>query len=212
MTPLLGIDVSEYQGRPTWHLVHDSGHIFAAIKASEGLNYDDPEFKYNWRHAKERGIDRLAYHYLHPSFDGKAQASYLHASVRARGRFEPGDGVMLDLEETDGKSPAQVLACAEQFVMQILEETVAGVMLYTNYNFWVNVLRNPRSPILARCPLWQASWYSHPLPIDNWPNGPSFQQYAANGRVPGINNQVDLDWFFGTRDVLRALLSQGGRH
>lgn len=211
MTPLLGIDVSIWQGKIIWHEVADSGHHFAAIKATEGLAVQDPTFEYNWYHARRRGLDRLAYHYLHPNFSGKQQASFLHSTVRSKGRFEPGDGVLLDLEETDGMAPNQVIACAEEFVQQILHETVAGIMLYCNYDFWVNTLRNPRSPILAKCPLWQASWYAHPARIDNWPNGPSFQQYAANGRVPGVPNQVDLDWFFGTRQILRELLTQGGR-
>ena len=58
-----GIDVSRYQGAISWDLVQemrerDTRISFAFIKATEGLNNVDPEFKRNWRGAKKAGIDR----------------------------------------------------------------------------------------------------------------------------------------------------------
>lgn len=208
---IYGIDVSEYQGRIIWADVKSAGRDFAAIKATEGLGFEDPHFKYNWYHSKQRGILRIAYHFLRPELDGAQQASYLHSYVRANGRFEVGDGVMLDLEETDNQSPHKVITCAESFVQQILKETRAGVFIYTGFDFWHNQLGNPHSNILARCPLWQASWHANPLPLGNWPSGAALQQYAADGRVYGIVPQVDLDQFFGPFNTLAALCRVGGR-
>lgn len=211
MHPLLGVDVSTYQGQINWKQVAESGHSFAAIKATEGLGYIDPHFEYNWAHTKANDITRISYHFLRPEFNGAQQASFHHSAVRQHGHFAIGDGVMLDVEETDGYSAHHVVACAEAFVEEILKETQAGVFIYTGYYFWVSTLGNLRSGILAKCPLWEAAWHSAPLDITNWPNGPSLQQYAADGRVPGIPGQTDLDWFFGTKEQLHTLCKLGGR-
>lgn len=209
--PLLGTDVSDYQGHIDWKQYAASGYSFSEIKATEGLYDSGTTFPYNWHQSRANGVIRIAYHFLRPEYDGARQADILHRRVRNSGHFIRNDGVMLDLEEMDNQSPYAVVKCAESFVERILSTTECGVILYCNYDFWVNQLGNPRSTILGRCPLHQASWHSRPAPIDNWPSGPALQQYAADGRVPGIQNQVDLDWAFCDKRTLRALCRLGGR-
>ncbi len=44
-----GVDVSSYQGNPDWARVAGDGDVlFAIVKASEGVTWDDPSFIYNW--------------------------------------------------------------------------------------------------------------------------------------------------------------------
>ena len=209
---LEGIDVSSYQGYINWGQVKVAGKAFAMAKATEGLGYQDPTFPHNWVSMAYRGIQRLSYHFLRPSEDGTAQADYHHAYVRNSGHFAVGDGCMLDLEVTDGVDAAQVVRCAEKFVLRMLATTQCGIFLYTYGDFWINQLGSPESPVLARCPLALASYGpSYPaLPL--WPNGPSIWQYSETGHVPGIVGHCDLDRFLGTMAELHTLCREGGRH
>lgn len=64
-----GIDVSKYQHTIAWDevktmKVKNIQHGFAFIKATEGSGYTDPQFKRNWRKAKEAGLIRGAYHFF----------------------------------------------------------------------------------------------------------------------------------------------------
>lgn len=205
-TPRLpGIDVSLYQGVVDWHLLAEHGLKFAAIKASEGLAVTDPRFAYNWAESAHFGLIRCAYHFLRPAFSGKAQADHLHDVVRSNGHFVAGDGILLDIEDANRMTPAQIVQCAEQFVQRARHTTNRPVIIYTSPGFWGG-LGNPRSPLLQSCPLWVASWGS--LRPPNIPNlaVPSFWQYSSTGLEPGIHGAVDLDWFMGTVPQLRRLL------
>lgn len=206
-----GIDVSAYQGQVSWEDVKSSGHRFAAMKATEGLGYEDPTFPRNWERSKARGLVRVAYHFLRPGESGAAQADYLHRYVRNHGRFESGDGIMLDLETMDGQSRETVINCAVGFVSRILDQTIAGVFVYTYPDFWLNQLGNPRVPILAKCPLWLADYGPSVPHIPNWPNGLSIWQFSQTGWVPGVQGQVDLDRYYGNIATLHQLCRFGGR-
>ncbi|MCB1178211.1 MAG: hypothetical protein KDK36_11570, partial [Leptospiraceae bacterium] len=43
-----GIDVSHHQGKINWKKVKSSGIEFTFIKASDGLNFHDSKFLFNW--------------------------------------------------------------------------------------------------------------------------------------------------------------------
>src|SRR5947209_4674817 len=64
-----GIDVSSYQGNIYWPAVvsmhdQDVSIQFAFIKATEGLNNVDKQYKRNWQQARSSGITCGAYHYF----------------------------------------------------------------------------------------------------------------------------------------------------
>ena len=59
-----GIDVSRWQGEIDWAKVKDAGTRFAFIKATEGGDHVDPNFKRNWIEAKRHGVPRGAYHFV----------------------------------------------------------------------------------------------------------------------------------------------------
>ena len=74
-----GIDVSSYQGNIYWPAVaamqdQDVNIRFAFIKATEGLNNIDKQFKHNWQNAKAANITRGAYHYFLATKSGRLQA------------------------------------------------------------------------------------------------------------------------------------------
>ena len=63
----LGVDVSSYQGHPTWSSVKGAGVAFAWAKATEGTTITDADFTYNASNGKAAGVYMGAYHFAHPN-------------------------------------------------------------------------------------------------------------------------------------------------
>lgn len=61
-----GIDVSAWQGDIDWIQVHDSGYVFAFVKATEGIGYSSSKFKTNMNNGRNAGMLVGAYHFARP--------------------------------------------------------------------------------------------------------------------------------------------------
>src|SRR5207302_8396959 len=72
--PVRGVDVSHHQGFVGWFEASLHDVKFAYIKATEGTDYRDPQFLYNWSQCPYDGIARGAYHFFNFCAPGKAQA------------------------------------------------------------------------------------------------------------------------------------------
>lgn len=194
-----GIDVSHYQGSINWSSVKASGVVFAFAKATEGSTYTDPNFSTNWPRMKSAGLVRGAYHYGRPGTDAVAQARHFVNVVN------PTSGdlqMVLDLETTDGRSPAQVWAWTQAFIAEIKRLTGRPGIIYTGYYFWRDNVGNPSNNL--DCPLWIASYNPAPTVPSAWPYW-TFWQYTSSGSVPGIAGNVDLDYFNGSLTSLYRL-------
>lgn len=211
MTLIQGIDVSVYQGVPTWHEVKSAGYEFSGIKATEGLYFHDPQFPRNWERAKLRGVRRIAYHFFHGDLSGVQQADYFHQYVHDSGHFGTGDCAMVDLETTNGQSTHTIIYNLEAFIDRFLSSTQCGLYVYTNHWFWDGVLGAPVSGIAGRCPLWAASYGAVPATVSNWPHGYAIWQWTETLSVPGIVGHVDGDRFMGTWQQYNTLAVKGGR-
>ncbi|HZU06656.1 MAG TPA: GH25 family lysozyme, partial [Chloroflexota bacterium] len=93
-----GIDVSNNNGTIDWGKVAAGGKEFAVIKATEGLNFTDQDFDYNWREARAHGLVRGAYHFARPS-EGTGRQEALYFLSRVVEVIEVGDFLALDLED-----------------------------------------------------------------------------------------------------------------
>jgi lysozyme len=199
--PVQGIDVSHWQGNIDWFSVANSGIAFAFAKATEGLTYMDPQFDTNWANMQAAGIIRGAYHFGHPGSDPIAQADFFLNTV------QPVSGdlqMMLDLEVTDGQTPAQVWNWTQAFIGEIQAQTGAPGIIYTGFYFWRDRVGNPLNNL--NCPFFLAAYVSNPDPYvppawSTW----SFWQYSDTGRVPGISGNVDTDAWNGSIDNLYNL-------
>ena len=199
-----GIDVSRYQGAISWDLVQemrerDTRISFAFIKATEGLNNVDPEFKRNWRGAKKAGILRGAYHYFIPSKSGKEQAELFISKVNV----DPGDlPPVLDVEETYG-TPVNILQGNVAAWLNTIEFYYkVKPVIYTNIEFYSTYLAG----VFDNYPLWVAHYKVQHLPRTTrvW----SFWQHNDGGRVNGIANPVDFNVFNGDSLEFNNLLIQ----
>jgi lysozyme len=194
---LPGIDVSHWQGLINWDAVRNAGIRFAFAKATEGTGFVDSRFSRNLSEMRRVGIVRGAYHFGHPNVSAAAQAQHFVNVVRnanggtVRGVLQ----LCLDLEVTDGRTPAQVWAWTQNFIAEVQRLTGRPGIIYTSPSFWTTRVGNPTSNL--NCPLWIAHWgVSSPTVPRAWSGvGWAFWQYTSTGRVSGVNGNVDRDWF-----------------
>lgn len=199
-----GIDVSRYQHIIAWEevkemKVQDIRLGFAFIKATEGLEDTDPQFRRNWRKSKGNGIIRGAYHFFIATKDGKMQAEHFIKRVD----LEPGDlPPVLDIEHRYGVSKLQLQREAKEWLQTA--EGYYGVkpIIYTNVDFYNQFLGDE----FDAYPLWVAHYYQPQQPRINrdW----VFWQHSDRGNVNGITSKVDFNVFYGDSLEFRSLLKQ----
>src|SRR3954470_18330970 len=71
--PVRGIDVSHHQGHIGWFEASLHDVRFAYIKATEGTDFQDPTFLYNWQQCPYNHIARGAYHFFNFCRPGREQ-------------------------------------------------------------------------------------------------------------------------------------------
>ncbi len=81
--PIQGIDVARYQGRIDFAKAREAGTHFVFMKATEGSDYIDPNFRTNWHAAKAAGVPRGAYHFMTWCSLASEQAAWFKANVPA---------------------------------------------------------------------------------------------------------------------------------
>lgn len=130
--------MSNYQGVIDWQKVAASGVQFVSIKATEGTDYSDPQFKRNWQGAHAAGIVRTAYHFAHPSVSADAQAEFFVAAVKGAGGWANSSTMqlMLDLEDADKMPPPTVWAWVQAFMARVQALTGRPGIVYTGFYFW----------------------------------------------------------------------------
>jgi GH25 family lysozyme M1 (1,4-beta-N-acetylmuramidase) len=201
---LNGHDVSSYQGNVNWSSVKSAGINFAFAKATEGTGYTDRYINANIAGMKRVGIVPGTYHFGHPGIDATAQANHFTTVVRNAngGNFSGLLQLVLDLEVTDGKTPAQVWAWTQTFVARVRAVTGRPCIIYTGFYFWRDRVGNPNNNL--NCPLWLAAWVPESQTTSLIPQawssvGWAFWQYTSSGSVRGISGNVDRDYFRNTQ-------------
>jgi lysozyme len=188
-----GIDVSRYQDRIAWEEVQSMKVKaiqlgFAYIKATEGVDNADPQFKRNWKKTKEAGMFRGAYHFFIASKDGKMQAENYIEKVE----LEPGDlPPVLDIEQLNGTSADVLRKEAKEFLDVVEGYYKAKPVIYTNVDFYNRYLGKD----FDAYPLWVAHYYQPDQPRIQ--RGWTIWQHSDEGRVNGIIPKVDFNVFNG---------------
>lgn len=197
-----GIDVSKYQERVSWEEVQamQVKQIklgFAFIKATEGIGNTDPQFKRNWKSAKQAGMIRGAYHFFIGSKDGRMQAENFIKQVE----LEPGDlPPVLDAEQLNGSNPQEFREELKQWLDIVFQYYHIKPIIYTNVDFYNKVMGDT----FKDYPLWVAHYYEtgQPRISRDW----LFWQHSDEGRVNGIFSKVDFNVFNGDSTEFRELL------
>lgn len=181
---LPGVDVSSFQGPPgDW--VAAAGDIdWAAVKLTElqpnGTKYVNPDAPadWNWLHANGKG--RIGYLFGHPSTSPTETVDFFITELTAVG-LQNSDGAALDLEVTDGLSPAEVSSWALEVQSQLHVKLERIPVLYTFRDF----AAEGNTEGLGEYPLWIADPSSppgHPQVPPPWTTW-AIHQYDISGNI-----------------------------
>ena len=184
MTDRDGVDVASYQGLPgQWKAA--AGDIgWAAVKITElspTTKYVNPDAEGDWEYLKTAGKKRIGYLFAHPGADAAETASFFTGEIRRLG-LDDDDMVAVDLETSDGKTPAEVSAWGRE-VLSYLEHDLDRIpLLYTFLNFaetgncegmghyplWIADVNSPPGHPRVPAPwtTWAVHQYSQAQPID----------------------------------------------
>lgn len=199
-----GVDVSRHQGAINWTDLTEKGKIgdkkitFVFIKATEGQTYKDPYFDKNWSKAKKSGLIRGAYHYYQPHINSALQFKNFIQTVE----LETGDlPPVLDVEER-GNLDLDLFIKGVENTLKLLEDYYeVKPIIYASPKFYTSYLISKK---LQSYPFWLAFYGKNPPSNfeDNW----IFWQYSKTGKVAGVNENIDLNVFHGTKSDLQKIL------
>lgn len=196
--PVHGIDLSRFQTSVDWVAAHANGVNFAYIKATEGGDLFDPLFTAHWQGARAAGVLRGAYHFFYHCRPAAEQARWFIRHVpRSPGALPP----VLDMEWTPTsptcttrREPATIRDEARIF-LDILERHYGQrPMIYTTVDFY----QDNELWRLSGVEFWLRSVADHPHGAydgETW----SFWQYTSTGIIPGIQGEVDVNVFAGSK-------------
>lgn len=197
-----GIDVSNYQGYINWKMVKEmdaNGQKigFAFIKATEGLNDIDKQFKRNWQLATEANMPKGAYHFFLATKNGNKQATNFIKSVQlSQGDFPP----VLDIEQLYGVKPALMRKRVKECLDSLEAHYKVKPIIYSYVDFYTNYLGKE----FDEYPLWIAHYFAQDQPRinRNW----IIWQHSEQGRVNGIASPVDFNVLNGDTIVFKNVL------
>jgi len=196
-----GIDVSHHQNKINWNRLKDQKIDFAFIKATEGSNYKDQNFKQNWQGAQSAGILTGAYHFF--SFDSPASSqadNFINTTGALYGSLVPvADVEFYADKEKNPPGKESVVAQLKEFLELLEKEYGRKPIIYTTYKVYKKYIKGS----FNKYPLWIRNVYYPPSDIKN---GWQFWQYSDTGSLQGVKGDVDLDVFYGTKKELEELI------
>lgn len=200
-----GLDVSNWQGPYDWAAAKKAYPqlAFGIYRLTQGLgaagtNSPDPTAVRNHAQIAAQGLIRGAYHFLDPRLDGAAQARYFTDQAGKLG-LTGQDMLWLDNEQAQGRTPAQVAACARDFMAEL--DKLAPHNPRGVYTF-VSFARDGYNAGLGTYPLWLAyPAQKAPLQPPPWLSTQFlFWQW-------GTRNGIDADAFMGTPADLKTWIA-----
>lgn len=201
---ILGIDVSEYQGRIDFaglQLQLQNRQIeFVVVRATMGKDGKDSRFKQNWEGFRPLPIKRGAYHYYRPNENSTLQAqNFIKTAQLKSGDLIP----VLDIEKHSTIQSRDKLREGLKNWLKIVEAHY-GVkpMIYTGDHFFWEVLHNHG---FDAYPIWVANYNPIMKPeTEDW----IIWQFSEKGSLPGIGEKIDLNVLVGGEEGLESLLIQ----
>lgn len=196
-----GIDISHHQGEINWDAlskaeINGERIQFIFVKATEGANDVDDNFKRNFKQAHENGFIRGAYHFFLPNVSAQLQANNFVKRVQLQeGDMPP----VLDIESSGKLSPQQLRDSALVWLRLMERHYGAKPILYTYYKFKTEYLGTPQ---FEKYPYWIAHYYVDTLKYNGeW----KFWQHTDRGRLPGIKGFVDFNCYNGSMYDLQQI-------
>lgn len=193
--PVMGVDVSHYQGDIDWQELERQNVSFAFIKATEGSGHIDEFARRNLESTAETNIKISAYHFFSFDSSGETQAENYISVV---GKDDINMPPVVDIEyygdksanKPDGEELEKILTP----LMTRLEDYY-GVkpIIYTTLAMY-----NKYKEYFSDYPLWIRSVYCEPEFVQ-W----KFWQYSDKGELYGFVGEeqyIDLNVYNGSEE------------
>jgi len=197
---VIGIDVSEFQGKIDWEEVEilDEKYPvqFVFIRATAGNDRVDRQFKRNWEGAKENKIMRGAYHYYRPNENSIEQADLFIKTVKLRkGDLPP----VLDIEKLPKNQSLDSLKKGlKRWLTKVEKHYQVRPIIYSGERYYSDFLKEEFSEYL----FWIANYNFYREKIeDDW----LFWQFTEKASLPGIKNRVDVNIYNGDIEQLQFI-------
>jgi len=176
-----GLDVSHHQIRINWKKV-DKKYKFIIMKATEGKNFLDSDFLYNWNNARLNGFTVGAYHFFSMLSSGVAQADYYISMVPDLDKALP---PVIDLE-IPLKYPKNIVLNELKDMIEKLEKHYKKkVIIYVTYHTYNAYIKGefPENKLWIR----DIKFIPELAENDRW----VIWQVSNRGRVTGIPGFTD---------------------
>lgn len=197
---VVGIDVSEFQGKVDWEEVEilDEKYPvqFVFIRATAGNDRVDRQFKKNWAGAKENKIMRGAYHYYRPNENSIEQADLFIKTVKLqKGDLPP----VLDIEKLPKNQSLDSLKVGlKRWLTKVEKYYQVRPIIYSGERYYSDFLKEEFSEYL----FWIANYNFYREKIeDDW----LFWQFTEKASLPGIEHRVDVNIYNGDLEQLQFI-------
>jgi GH25 family lysozyme M1 (1,4-beta-N-acetylmuramidase) len=192
-----GIDISSWQGKPEFIRLQNEID-FIIIKATEGVGYKDKEFYRNQNEARAVNLPLGYYHFARPDL-GNSPTNEAEYFISVIGKLEIGEILVLDYEVNSYNG----VSWCKKFLDHVTKITNTKPLIYLNQYQIQNM--NWESVIQGNYGLWVASYDNDQNNVNfstGWPVV-AMKQYTNSGVVQGIYSRVDMNTFFGSREMFR---------
>jgi lysozyme len=205
--PIQGMDVARYQGAIDYRQAAAAGIRFVYMKATEGNDYIDPNFRANWASAQANGMAHGAYHFMTWCSLASAQAKWFVRNVPVDPTALP---PVLDLEWNHDSSCKTKFSKADMLekihlMLAAMEKHTGKVpVIYTDVSFNHDVLAGTHFDN----PFWVRSTAAEPndrYGDRHW----MFWQWTQTGVLNGVVGEVDRNVFYGDENDWTVFLLTG---
>ena len=184
----LGIDVSHHQGEINWNSLFDTVRVkpnidFVYVKATEGKDHLDTQWKYNRKKLIELGINHGAYHFFQSKKLPIPQAKHFLNHWKPNDQDLP---PVLDVE-TEGFDDEDLRHKVKRWVTIVEEQSGMRPIIYTSLSFYQKKFKGH----FPNHKFWIASYSRNPKiekdpAILHW-------QFTESATLPYHSTLVDLN-------------------
>ncbi len=182
-----GIDVSSHQGKIDFGKVYRGGIGYVFIRATDGVTYQDPQFRTNYQNAKAAGLIVGAYHFYRNEDDPLEQLNnFTRNTDLTKGDLAP----VVDIEKLSKSGDGNFVKDLTVFLDGLEKHYHVKPIIYSGKNF-----TNAHLAHFSDHVLWLAEYGVEQPEIPEWWDNWAFWQWSQSGRVDGITQVVDMSRF-----------------
>ncbi len=183
-----GIDISNHNGNIDFLKVKKEGIEVVIIKATEGVNWIDPNLEVYYNSALKVGLAIGFYHFMSEKTSPSKQAEDFFSAIKGKNyKVIP----CLDIETNNyGRTSREITDRCLEFARKLKELSNQECIIYTGGYFG-------RDNLDSRIKHYKA-WIAHygvSVPMNTGFHNVVGHQYTENGKISGINGNVDLNNF-----------------